>query len=889
MRELFHSLIHRISTIFHRRKLEDDLNVELRSHVEMGEELNIRHGMSVEAARRQALIDFGGIENIKEIYRNQRGIPMLETFLQDVRFGFRMLRRSPGFSILAILCLAVAIGANAAVFSWIEGILFRPFPAVAHEERMVAFAGTTRGTTGFDDVSWPDLLDYRRNSSLIDSFIVDRIMSTTLSISDRAERAIGSIVSSNYFDALRVHPILGRGFLPDEDTGRNAHPVAVISYRTWKDRYYGDANIIGKTQFLNGVQFTIVGVAPEGFEGTFVGYAFQFWVPLSMQEKFSTSYKLEDRGARWIEGFALLKPGVTRQQAQGEISSIAARLDNDYPATNRGISVKLLPLWETPFNQAGNLLPTLEIALVVVIFVLLIACANVSNLLLVRSFARRQEMTIRLAIGAGRARLLRQLLTEGLILSAFAAAGGLIFARWMRNALVLFFPPQTSGVIIHLPGQIDWRVLSLSMGVCIVSTLLFALVPAIRASKIDLATSLKSDSCGVLGGSGRAWFRSSLVLIQVSLSFVLLVGTVLLMQSSRRIENTNPGFSTEGVLTSTVDLFAAGYDKFRGMSFRDQLIDHVQAIPGVQSAAFSLALPFSYVGYPSAPISVVGYTPSPDEQPTLEYNVVSPGYFSTVGIPLLSGRDFTRVDDEKAAPVAIVNEAMAAQYWHGRDPIGDHFLAKGQSLLVIGVAKDSKYSTIREAQKSFYYVPMRQNPSVNGNLYIRTSLTPTVIGPEVGRAIRAIDPGLAPMETSTMRQQIDRPTYTQRLAVALVGVFGGMALILSAIGLYGVMSYSVSQSKRELGLRMALGAGASDLLRLVMSQGLALTSTGIVLGAIASLGLTSLIGNLLFNVSPRDPVAYAAAFAVMTIVSFAACFLPAWRASRTDPVRALRE
>jgi predicted permease len=869
--------------------MEDDLNAELLSHVEMAVELNMRKGMSAENARRQALISFGGIDNIKEMYRDQRGLRMFETGLQDVRFGLRMLRRSPGFSILAILCLTMAIGANAAVFSWIEGILFRPFPAVAHQERMVALAGTTRGTTEFSDVSWPDFLDYRRNSSLIDSFIVDRIMGTTLSIGDRAERATGSIVSSNYFEALGVHPILGRGFLPDEETGRNAHPVTVISYRTWKDRYYGDSGIIGKTQFLNGVQYTIVGVAPEGFEGTFVGYAFQFWVPLSMQEKFSSSYKLEDRGAKWIEGFAILKPGVTRQQAQEEISSIAKRLESDYPATNRGCSVKLMPLWETPFNQAGTLLPTLEIAVVVVIFVLLIACANVSNLLLVRSFARRQEMTIRLAIGAERARLLRQLLTEGLILSAFAAAGGLIFARWCRNALVLFFPPRTSGIIINLPGEIDWRVLTLSIGVCVVSTLLFALVPAIQASKVDLATSLKSDSGGVVGGSGRAWFRSSLVLIQVSLSFVLLVGTVLLMQSSQRIENTNPGFSTEGVLTSTVDLFAAGYDKFRGMSFRDQLIDRVQALPDVKSAAFSLALPFSYSGYPSAPIFVVGYVPSPDEQPTLEYNAVSPGYFSTVGIPILSGRDFTRADDEKAALVAIVNEAMAAQYWHGRDPVGDHFQAKGQSLQVIGVAKNSKYSTIREVQKSFYYVPMRQNPSVNGNLYIRTSLTPTVIGSEVGRSIRAIDPALAPMETSTIRQQIDRSTYTQRLAVALLGVFGGMALILSAIGLYGVMSYSVSQSKRELGLRMALGAGAPDLLRLVMSKGLALTAGGIVLGAIASLGLTSLIENLLFNVGPRDPVAFATAFAMMTVVSLAACFLPAWRASRTDPVRALRD
>jgi predicted permease len=608
-----------------------------------------------------------------------------------------------------------------------------------------------------------------------------------------------------------------------------------------------------------------------------------------MQEIFSPPYRLEDRSAGWIEGFGILKDGVSRQRAQEELSALAQRLENTYPATNRGRGVSVKPLWETPFNNAGTLLPTLQIALVVVTFLLLIACANVSNLLLVRSFARRQEMTIRLAIGAARSRLLRQLLTEGLILSIFAAAGGLFFARWCRNILVLFFPPQPGGIIINLPGKLDWRVLLLSVGVCVFSTLLFALVPALQASKIDLAGSLKSDSGGVVGGSRKARFRSTLVLIQVSLSFVLLVGTGLLLKSSQRMENTSPGFSIDGVLISTVDLRAAGYDKYRGSSFRDQLIDRVGALPGVQSAAFSTAVPFSYGGFSSAPISVVGYVSAPDEQPIVQFNAVSPGYFQTVGIPLLSGREFTRADDDKSALVAVVNETMVAQYWKGRNPVGDHFQAKGQSIQVVGIAKDSKYRNLRETAMPFYYVPMRQFLSVNGNLYLKTSLTPTVMTAAIAREIRAIDPGLAPLETITMRQNVDRTTYTQRLAVALLGVFGGMALVLAAIGLYGVMSYAVSQSKRELGLRMALGATAPELLRLVMSRGMALTAGGIILGMIGSLALTHFIGNLLYSVSPRDPLSFAFAFAVMVAVAIAACFLPAWRASRTDPVRALRD
>ena len=889
MRELLQTSLHRITSLFRRRDLESDLDAEVHSHLEMAVDLNISKGMSAEDARRQALIGFGGIENIKELYRERIGLPMIETLLQDIKFGFRMLRRSPGFSLLAILCLTMAIGANAAVFSWIEGILVRPYPAVAHQDRMVALAGSARGGPQTNDLSWPDFLDFQRNSKLFESFIVDRIMGTTLSIGDRAERATGSIVSSNYFDALGVHPILGRGFRPEEDTGRNGHPVTVISYRTWRDRYSGDPAIIGRQQILNGVQHTIIGVAPEGFDGTFVGYAFQFWVPLSMQEIFNGTYKLEDRGARWIEGFGFLKPGVSRQQAQTELSAIAQQLENTYPATNRGRGVRVFALWDTPFNGATTLGPTLKISLVVVIFVLVIACANVSNLLMVRALSRRQEITIRLAIGAGRRRLLRQLLTEGLILSAFACVGGLIFARWCRNALMLFSPPLPGGIIVRWPGEIDWRVLALSVGVCVLATLLFALVPAIQASKIDLAGALKSESGGVVGGSSKSRLRAGLVLIQVSLSFVLVVGTGLLIQSSQQIQNTSPGFSTDGVLTSTVDLFAAGYDKMRAKNFRDQLIDRVQALPGIQSAAFSGALPFSYGGYASAPISVVGYVPSPDEDPSVEFNTISPGYFATVGIPLLSGREFTRVDDEKSAPVAIINESMAAKFWPGRNPIGDHFQARDQSLLVVGVAKDSKYRTMRENPKPFYYVATRQRVPVNSALYLRTTLSPAVIAPAVAREIRAIDPGLAPMETISMRTQVDRMSYNQRLAVALLTAFGGMALVLAAIGLYGVMSYSVSQSKRDLGLRMALGARASDLLRLVMSQGLMLTAGGVLLGAIASLALTRLIGNMLYKVSPRDPMSFIWALIVMTVVSLAACFLPAWRASRIDPVRALRE
>src|SRR5205809_1836264 len=469
----------------------------------------------------------------------------MQTFFQDLRFGFRMLLRNPGFSVLALLCLTLGIGTNAAVLSWIEGILIRPYPLVAHQDRMFALNATTRGENGFTGLAYPEFLDYEKNSTLFESFIVDRITGTTLSVGDRAERASGAIVSANYFDALGVRPILGRGFRAEEGEGRNAHPVVVISYRTWKDRYGGDPNIIGRTQYLNGVQHMIIGVAPEKFHGTFIGYSFSFWVPVSMQETFdSTGYKLEDRGARWIEGYAFLKPGVTRQQADAELHAISQRLEKDFPETNRGHNLSLSPLWRTPFNQAGNMTSTLVITMVVAFFVLLIACANVSNLLLARSLLRRHEMTMRLALGAGRRRLIKQLFTEGLLPSLIAAAGGIMVAYWCRNALVLVSPTRIPGITIDYPGQLDRRVLALSVAVCIGSTMLFALIPAIQASHVNLSGALKSEGGSVVGGSGRSRLRSVLVFVQVALSFVLIAGTGLLLQSLQRMQNTSPGFLT---------------------------------------------------------------------------------------------------------------------------------------------------------------------------------------------------------------------------------------------------------------------------------------------------------------------------------------------------------
>ncbi|MGE5728522.1 MAG: ADOP family duplicated permease [Gemmatimonas sp.] len=871
-----------------RARGDAEIGEEIDAHLTMAIAERLARGESPRDAETNARREFGNVGHIQEVAREMSGTLWLERLAQDARFGLRMLRRAPGFSIVAILCLTLGIGANAVVAGWTEGILFRPYPGVANQDRLVHVAGTANGEPGYVGLSFPDFTDLERASTQFDAFVVSKITGATISNGDRAERVTGLMVSPNYFQALGVRPMLGRGFVPEEGTGRNAHPVTVISYTEWKDRFRGDPSIIGKTQQYNGVTHVIVGVAPRGFIGTFVGYSMQFYVPTSMQAAFDPSgYKLEDRGARWIEGFALLKRGTTLDRAQSEISATAARLASDYPDQDRGHGVRLLPLWRGTFDGAQNLMPTLRIGLAVALFVLLIACANVANLLLVRSFVRRHEITVRLSLGAGRLRLIRQLFTEALLLSAIATGCAALLAYWLRDALTLFFPSQ-GGVTYTFRGDFDWRVCVLSATIGIASVIVFAAVPALHSSRADLSAALKSDSRSASGPRDRSSLRAALVVFQVALSFVLLVAAGLVLRSLQSISAANPGFSTDGVLSTYINLFAAGYDTTRAKTLEDRLLQRISSIGGVDTVALARSVPFSTRPYDSGPIAVDGFVPKADEQPAASYNSVSPGYFATLGIDLVSGRDFTTADNETSEPVAIVGETMVGQFWRGENPIGKRLQVGGRWRRIVGVAKNVKFESLLDEPRALFYLPLRQNFATAGAIFIRTRKSPDALSPILAREIHALDPRLAPYEVFTMREQVRRATSSQRIAVTLLAMFGVLAMFLAGIGLYGTMAYAVSQRRRELGLRTALGAAPSKLLGLVLSQGLRLTAIGIFLGGLVAFASTRLIAYMLYQVSPRDPDAFVAALVVMMLAALLACFAPAWRAARTDPVTALR-
>jgi predicted permease len=809
----------------------------------------------------------------------------METLLKDFRYGIRMLFKNPGFTAVAVLSLALGIGANSTIFSWVKGILFRPLPGVTESERMVVFAGKSLAGS-YTSTSYPDYLDLRDNNKVLDGFIVFDMATMSLNAGGEAQRVFGSIVSGNYFDMLGVNAAIGRAFLPEEDKTPDTHPVIVISHGLWQRVFGSDPNINGKTVTLNGHPFTVIGVAPETFIGTFVGLSIDLWVPMMMQERIiHGGSRIASRGDHWLQAMGKLKPGVSIEQAQTELDAIALQLAQEYPRTNEGRGAALFPLWKSPWGAGFVLRPVLFVLTAVVGLVLLIACANVANLLLARAVSRRKEIAIRLSMGASRARLIRQLLTESVLLALVGGTGGLLIAYWGSGLLMAIVPPMNIPVKLFL--GIDGSVLCFTLAISILTGVIFGLAPALQASNPDLVVALKDETAKSSGSRGKARLRNTLVVAQVALSLILLIGAGLFLQSLQKGQTIDPGFNTQNILVAGLNLFSSGYDKEKGKAIQQQLLQRVAGLPGVQSASIARRIPLAFSGSSSTRLTVDGYETRPEEEPFVEYNTVSPDYFRTMSIPVVQGREFTERDNEQAQKVAIINETMARRYWPGRDPVGQKFRTY-DTFEVIGVAKNIKYRSLGEEPRPHFYYSLLQNYQPEIALHVRANGNPVLLLPAVRQAAQSISSNLVLYDAQTLSDQLALSMIPQRIAAILLGVFGLLALVLASVGLYGVMAHSVSQRTHEIGIRMALGATSRDVLRLIVGQGMLLAVIGVAVGLAGALALTRLLATLLYGVSATDPMTFAGTPMLLAVVALIASFIPAHRATKVDPMVALR-
>ena len=838
----------------------------------------------------------------------------MRTLLRDMRYAARMLLKAPGFTAVAVVSLALGIGANAAIFSFVNAVLLKP-PPVAEPGRLVYVFGGTRADP-YSVSSYPDYVDYRDRNEVFTGLAAYAGITVSLGGGEQPEMISGLIVTGNYFDVLGVRARVGRTFLPEEDKTPGTHPVLVIGHALWQSRFAGDPNVIGRKLLLNGQPFTVVGVAPAGFNGVEMGRTNEIYVPMAMQALvrpprggYSGEMNpdlLSKRGPRWLAMVGRLKPGVSPEQAQAALSTIAAQLAQAYKETNENQAATVSPLSEGDPTERGTLLSVARLLLAVVGLVLLIACANVANLLLARAAARRKEISIRLALGAGRRRLVKQLLTESVLLALLGGAAGLLLAVWLVGAAQAY-PPPANLFDAAFDFSLDRRVFAFTLLLSVATGVLFGLAPALQSSKPDLVAALK-DEAALLPGQGGAGarrfsLRNLLVVAQVALSLVLLISAGLFLRSLQQARRIDPGFDPERVLSVPLNVNLLRYTKAQGQEFYRQVLERVRAIPGVQSATLTRTPPLSGASRQTS-VTVAGGEPTERqrssesaggaaevaENATLASSV-GPDYFQTLRIPLLRGRDFTAQDREGAPGVVIVNETFAARYFPGRDPLGQRISfggAKGPWMEVVGLARDGKYVTLGEAPAPFVYQPLAQRHETGMTLLVRTGGDPAGYAPAVRREVQALEPNLPVTNSRPMTELLAMSLYPARMGALLLGGFGLLALLLASVGLYGVMSYSVSRRTREIGIRMALGAERRDVLRLVLREGMTLVAAGLALGLVAAFSATRLLAGFLYGVSTTDPSAFVAVAALLALVALAASLVPALRAARVDPLEALR-
>jgi putative ABC transport system permease protein len=807
----------------------------------------------------------------------------MESLLKDSRYAFRMLRKNPGFTVVAVVTLALGIAANTTIFSWINATLLNPIPGVSRQSEMVAVEMGRAGS-----FSYPDFLDLRARANSFDGLTAFAFAPASLTGDGKPERIWATMVAANYFGELGVKPALGRGFLAGEDKSPNGAAVAVISDRLWRRRFGADPAIIGQTIHLNTDPLTIVGVTPPVFQGSTSGLRFDLWVPLPLAQHLAESGKelLESRGNTWLNVLGRLNSGQSREQAQSEATLLFQQIAEQFPDSHRGVNlVTLYPLWRAPNGANGFFSTLLPILMGVAGVVLLLACSNVANFLLLRGLSRQKEISIRLSLGAGRFRLIRQLLVENILLSLAAGAIALPVTLWTSRKFMDFAP--TTDIPIWISVSVDRRVLAATLIITLASGILFGILPALRASGMNPASVLKDESGALTGGRHKARLSSGLAVTQVALSLILLVSAGLFVRSFHATQNFDPGFNPRNVLLQSYDLFPNGYTQAEGMTFDRQVLESVEAVPGVVSAALADWVPLGFSSNSSS-FSPEGYVPRPHEAVSAGVARVSPGYFGTVGVSLLAGRDFAAYDSTDSQTAVVINEALADRYWPRQNPIGKRLQIEGRSAVVIGEARTTHYYDLNEQPLPFIYLPLYQFYSSGVILHVRTAADPLAAAGAIGQSVHKLNPDLPIFDVTLMTSRVGVSSFVQRMAGTFVGVFGIIALLLAAVGIYAVIAYSTKQRTHEVGIRMALGARRKDVLYLILGQGAKITLLGVGIGLAATLGMARLMASLLFGVSATDSVTYAAVAVVLTIVALSASFIPALRATRVDPVLALR-
>jgi len=885
----------RLRSLFRRRQADQELEDELRDHVERKAEQYVAKGLDPKQARRQALLEMGGIEKRKEECRDKRHVNWIQDLIQDLHFSVRILRKSPGFTTVAILTLALGIGANAAIFSIVDWLLLRPLP-VANAQQVTYLVGQGIREGYSSTFSYPDFVDIRKQSAAVFSDVAGvHFDMDGLSVAGNDVPIWTSYVTGDFFEMMGLKPALGNLIEPAAGRSVGTEPVLVLGYSFWQVHFGGDSKVMSKSVLINGHPVTIIGVAPKGFHGATPALDIQGYLPLRMgavtsdlESNFVTDRKSDD-----VQVIARLKRGVKLGDAQPLLSVIAHRLSTQYPITDKLASIQAYPLGQmgpTDPSSLGAIRLIGVLFLILAGLVLLLACLNVANLLLTRASGRQREMAVRAALGGGRNRLIRQLLAESLLLALLGCAAGialgLISSRWLGSINL-----HAGAIPLVLDFQFDWRVFAYAFGIALLTALLVGIAPALRATQGNLNNLLHEGARSATAGRQRA--RGVLVLAQVGGSLVLLIVAGLFVRSLWKVQHSNLGFNPQGVLNFTIDAHEAGYNEAQARNFLQSLLPRVRALPGVETASVATTVPMGYYSFVVG-LKIEGYQPPSDQRaPSAGYRAVSPGYFKTMRIPIVRGRSILDSDGQSSPHVAVINEVMAEKYWHSEDPIGRRFTAEDDpknSIEVVGVAKNSRADDLLTPIGPYMYVPLAQHYQTPVTLQLRTSLPLATMSRQVVGVIHSLAPMMPVLDIQTMNEALDtiNGLLLFQLGAALAASLGFLGVALAIVGVYGVVSYGASQRTHEIGIRMALGAQQAQILKMIFRQGVGIVGGGMVVGVLAAAGIARLVGNFLSGVSPIDPLTYLSASLSLATIALLASYIPARRAMRVDPMVALR-